>query len=37
LISEWERGKKALEEIEYKEKESLNEILDELDEMDDKE
>lgn len=36
LLSEWDKARKALEEIEYKEKESLNAILDELDKMDDK-
>jgi len=35
MLSEWEKAKKALEEIEYKEKKSLNEILDKLDELDD--
>lgn len=37
MLSEWEKAKKALEEIEFKEKESLNNVLDELDQMDDKE
>jgi hypothetical protein len=37
MLSEWEKAKKALKEIEYKEKNSLNLILDELDKMDDKE
>jgi hypothetical protein len=37
MLSEWEKAKKALEEIKYKEKESLNTILEKLDENDDKE
>ncbi len=35
MLSEWEKAKKALDEIEYKEKDSLNEILDKLDKLDD--
>jgi hypothetical protein len=37
VLSEWKKAKKALDEIEFKEKESLNLILSKLDEMDDKE
>ncbi|MFK7779894.1 MAG: PP2C family protein-serine/threonine phosphatase [Candidatus Gracilibacteria bacterium] len=37
ILSEWEKAKKALDEIEYKEKDSLNLILDELEKLDDKE
>ncbi|MDD2870492.1 MAG: SpoIIE family protein phosphatase [Candidatus Gracilibacteria bacterium] len=37
MLSEWEKAKKALKEIEYKEKESLSIVLDKIDKMDDKE
>jgi hypothetical protein len=37
MLSEWDKARKALKEIEYKEKSSLNLILDELDKLDDKE
>ena len=37
MLYEWEKAKQALKEIEYKEKDSLNSILDKLDTMDDKE
>ena len=36
MLSEWEKAKKALKEIEYKEKDSLTLILNRLDKMDDK-
>jgi len=37
MLYEWDKAKQALKEIEYKEKDSLNVILDKLDTMDDKE
>lgn len=37
MLSEWEKAKKALKEIEFKEKESLSIVLDKIDQMDDKE
>lgn len=37
MLSEWEKWKKALKEIEYKEKDSLSIVLDKIDQMDDKE
>lgn len=37
MLSEWEKAKKALKEIEYKEKDSLNVIIIKLDSIDDKE
>ena len=37
MLYEWDKAKQALKEIEYKEKDSLNVILDKLDKMDDKE
>ncbi len=36
MLSEWEKWKKALKEIEYKEKDSLAIILDKIDQKDDK-
>jgi hypothetical protein len=36
LLSEWDKAKKALNEIEYKEKDSLNILLGKIDERDDK-
>ncbi len=36
VLSEWSKAKKWLEEIEYKEKESLNAVLKDLDTLDDK-
>jgi hypothetical protein len=35
LLSEWTKAKKAIEEIEFKEKSSLNIILEEIDKLDD--
>ncbi len=37
MLSEWEKARKALKEIEFKEKDSLSIVLDKLDGMDDKE
>ncbi|MDP2091111.1 MAG: PP2C family protein-serine/threonine phosphatase [Candidatus Gracilibacteria bacterium] len=36
MLSEWEKGKKALKEIEFKEKDSLSIVLEKIDQMDDK-
>jgi hypothetical protein len=37
MLSEWEKAKSALKEVEFKEKDSLSIILDKIDKMDDKE
>jgi len=37
MLSEWEKARQALKEIEYKEKDSLNIILEKIDKIDDKE
>lgn len=36
MLSEWEKWKKALKEIEFKEKDSLSIVLEKIDQMDDK-
>lgn len=36
VLSEWDKARKALKEIEYKEKDSLNQLLEDLDKTDDR-